>query len=279
MRQAKRYLQHSPSSTRIYPMERGCDFNLALNVRVQKMEDDGVQLCRRASGGGAVYQDLGNTCFSFLNQLPTSRNACEAPGIDFKTINNGVLISALARLGIEAEASGRNDLEVRKGENHFKVSGSAYKVKNDSRGLRSLHHGTMLLDVDTEALGRYLTPNSMKLKSKGVSSVKARIINLKQVNSSLNHEVFVEALEEEFRLTRASGAVAISLSVEDMLAIPDVKEEYEKSLDWQWRFGSTPAFEVELVHRFPWALIQLNLDAKKGRITKGKVLTTLFSRT
>ncbi len=37
--------------------------------RIKEMQRDGVNLARRKSGGGAVYQDLGNTCFSFLDPL------------------------------------------------------------------------------------------------------------------------------------------------------------------------------------------------------------------
>lgn len=55
---------------------------------VQEMEKAGVELCRRKSGGGAVYQDLGNSVFSFLNPSIT-------PSQDFKTMNNTLLIGAL----------------------------------------------------------------------------------------------------------------------------------------------------------------------------------------
>jgi lipoate-protein ligase A len=74
--------------------------------RVQKLEEDGVILARRQSGGGCVYQDLGNSVFSFINPINFDQD-------DFKTMNNEILINALKeRFDITAEASGRNDLVV-----------------------------------------------------------------------------------------------------------------------------------------------------------------------
>ena len=37
--------------------------------RVQLLDEDGVLLARRKSGGGCVYQDMGNTVFSFMNPI------------------------------------------------------------------------------------------------------------------------------------------------------------------------------------------------------------------
>ena len=56
---------------------------------VERMQADGVQLCRRKSGGGAVYQDLGNSVFGFV----TSGQA----GEDFKQRNNAMLVKALEK--------------------------------------------------------------------------------------------------------------------------------------------------------------------------------------
>jgi len=54
-----------------------------------------------------VYQDLGNSVFSFLNPISAFDS------VDFKTMNNDILLSALKKdFGIDAKASGRNDLVI-----------------------------------------------------------------------------------------------------------------------------------------------------------------------
>ena len=158
---------------------------------MQKLEDDGVVLARRKSGGGCVYQDLGNSVFSFINPIDDFGKQ------DFKTLNNEVLIKAISELGVDGEASGRNDLVV----DGKKVSGSAYKLKlgrKDGSGKRSLHHGTMLLDLELGALGKYLNPNKKKLESKGVSSVVSRVMNLREAVPDITHDTWNAALERAF---------------------------------------------------------------------------------
>lgn len=87
------------------------------------LEEDGVTLARRKSGGGCVYQDMGNSVFSFINPIDTSTT-------DFKTMNNDILLNALKDgFGIEAQASGRNDLTTHHEGFDKKISGSAYKLK------------------------------------------------------------------------------------------------------------------------------------------------------
>lgn len=74
---------------------------------VQKLEQDGIILARRPTGGGAVYQDLGNSVFSFINPIGAFDK------VDYKTMNNEILLKSLKnRFGITAAASGRNDLVI-----------------------------------------------------------------------------------------------------------------------------------------------------------------------
>lgn len=72
-----------------------------------KMEADNVELSRRPSGGGAVYQDMNNSCFTFL--VPA--------GIFDKAVHNAILLGVLKeRFGICGEQSGRNDLVTLEGK-------------------------------------------------------------------------------------------------------------------------------------------------------------------
>merc|ERR1712113_1103535 len=127
--------------------------------------------------------------------------------------NLDIVLGALRRCGVDAERKGRNDLTF---EGH-KISGSAFK-HDPTRGV-SLHHGTVLVDTDMQALGRYLTPDKRKLQAKGIASVGARVINLRERFPSLDHAAVCDSLAAEFRdVHSASGAPIEELSAESELA-------------------------------------------------------------
>ena len=102
-----------------------------------------------------------------------------------------VILAACAMAGIPAEKSGRNDL-LAEGR---KFSGNAFY---HSKGF-SYHHGTLLIDTDMNRLGRYLSPPKAKLESKGVTSVRSRVVNLKELSPTLTcakmKEYMTRALE------------------------------------------------------------------------------------
>jgi len=107
-----------------------------VECNTSRMEADGIKLARRQSGGGAVFQDLGNTNFTFM----TGRQFYN------KNDNNQIILNALRAHGIEGEASGRNDLVVTDDEGARKFSGSAFKETKD----RCFHHGTLLLNANLQ---------------------------------------------------------------------------------------------------------------------------------
>lgn len=64
----------------------------------RRMDEDNVRLARRSSGGGAVFHDLGNTCFTFMAGKPEYD----------KTVSTQIIVDGLAQVGIAAQISGRN---------------------------------------------------------------------------------------------------------------------------------------------------------------------------
>ena len=81
----------------------GRNQNMYAEVDLAFTEERGIHVARRITGGGAVYHDLGNICYTFI----TSRE--KANVLDFAYFSAPVL-KALEALGINAKLSGRNDL-------------------------------------------------------------------------------------------------------------------------------------------------------------------------
>ncbi len=225
-----------------------------VECKTDKMEADEVFLARRQSGGGAVFHDLGNTNFTFLS-----------PKDDYDQVANfTIIINALKKLGIDAKLSGRNDMQV----GDKKISGSAFKHAAD----RSFHHGTLLVNADMQKLGDYLNPHPLKLKAKGIKSVRARVANLVEFNEDITHEILSQAIIEAFcayyRDTDYDGTALIEELDEASLAKqPTLNKYYQQMADWDWRFGKTPQFSHHMETRFDWGIVDVHMDVQHAVIT------------
>ena len=220
-----------------------------VECKIDKMEADEVFLARRQSGGGAVFHDLGNTNFTFLS--PKDSYDQEA--------NFTIIINALKKLGIDAELSGRNDMQV----GDKKISGNAFKHAAD----RSFHHGTLLVNANMQKLGDYLNPHPLKLKAKGIKSVRARVANLVEFNKDINHETLSDAIIEAFCEYYGETAPVEELDEASLAKQPTLNKYYEQMADWNWRFGKTPEFSHHIETRFDWGIIDMHLDVKQAVIT------------
>ena len=221
-----------------------------VECKTDKMAADDVFLARRQSGGGAVFHDLGNTNFTFLSP----KHAYD------QTANFTIIINALKKLGIDAEQSGRNDMQV----GDRKISGSAFKHAAD----RSFHHGTLLVNANMQKLGDYLNPHPLKLKAKGIKSVRARVANLVEFNDAINHETLSDAIIEAFCEYYGETAPVEQLDEASLAKQPALNAYYQQMTDWDWRFGKTPEFSHHIETRFEWGIMDVHLDVKQAVIAE-----------
>lgn len=232
---------------------------------LSQMEADGVALVRRRSGGGAVFQDLGNSVFSLIS-----------PSSTFDIGNNfNLVLGALQRLGVKAERSGRNDILT----DGRKMSGSAFKhLKTPDREV-SLHHGTILVNTDMTALQRYLTPDKRKLQAKGIKSVGARVMNLQQSFPNVTHEAWTKAMIEEFCETYDAHQVQIEeVTAESEIAQKAAFREFHAEVnDKEWRFGHTPNFSHQLETRIDGVgIFDVRLQVVGGRVTEATIFSDVL---
>ena len=183
----------------------GKNQNAEETVNLEYTEKSGIPVVRRLTGGGAVFHDLGNINYTFILPKAISPD-------DFSEFSRPV-IEALKGLCITAECSGRNDITV----NGKKISGTARCEYRGRAGDVIMHHGTLLFSADLNELAEALKTDEAKIRSKGIKSVSARVINVIDLlpgeRSGMTAEDFVRYLENYFI---ASGAKKRELSEDDL---------------------------------------------------------------
>lgn len=222
---------------------------------VEAIKRDGVYLSRRLSGGGAVYHDMGNLNFTFIarDDLFDVERQTE------------VILLACKLLGINAIKTGRNDLTV----DGKKFSGHAYF---SSHGY-NYHHGTIMMDVNEEDLSKYLNVPESKLKSKGVASVRSRVTNLcEHINDERLKKsdlaAQIEAMKNMLVLAAEKVYGAEAMTVKSANAPKELIDKYTSE---EWRLGTKIPFEKDIIHRFDWGEVEVQLAMKGAIIDKVKI--------
>lgn len=134
--------------------------------------EHGIRVVQRKSGGGCVYADEGNLMISYIEPSAFSRQFSESP---FARFLNSVA-QILQAYGVPAVTTAHNDILV----GDRKVSGWACYTAPTG----TIVHGTMLYDVDLEAMRHAITPTEQKLQKHGVASVRQRVQNLRSLTDA-----------------------------------------------------------------------------------------------
>ncbi|MBM7620740.1 lipoate-protein ligase A [Bacillus tianshenii] len=236
----------------------GKNQNSVEEINTKYVEDNGIHVVRRLSGGGAVYHDHGNLNFSFITK---------DDGESFHNFKKftAPVVEALKSLGVDAEMSGRNDI-LAEGR---KISGNA---QFSTKG-RMFSHGTLLFDSEIEHVVSALNVKKDKIESKGIKSIRSRVANIKEfLKEDITIEQFRQLLLEAIFKTK--DIPEYELTEEDWKNIHELsKERYQ---NWDWNYGKSPKFNLQHSHRFPVGQIDIRLDVTKGKIENCKIYGDFF---
>jgi len=239
----------------------GRNQNTLEEINHEYVEENGIHVVRRISGGGAVYHDLGNLNFSFLTNYDRSNLN------NFHKFTEPV-IKVLNDIGVEAELKGRNDILV----NDRKISGNA----QFSSVKRMVSHGTLLFDTDMNEVMSALDVKMSKIESKGHKSARSRVANISEfLDKPMDVREFRSQLLEGLYEDREEFET-YHLSDEEWQQVHRLKDE--KYATWDWNFGSSPKFNIQRNRRFPIGEIDLRIDVEKGYINNVKIYGDFFGR-
>ncbi|GEL09140.1 lipoate--protein ligase [Salisediminibacterium halotolerans] len=236
----------------------GKNQNTLEEINKDYVDEHGIHVVRRLSGGGAVYHDLGNLNFSFITK--DDGNSFQ----NFQKFTQPV-VDTLNKMGVEAELSGRNDIHV--GER--KISGNAQYT---TRG-RMFSHGTLMLDSEIETVVKALNVSDEKIRSKGIKSIRSRVAN---INEFLEEKITVADLKKAIlEFVFAEGDVeTYELTDEDWEGIHEISES--RYQNWDWNYGRNPKFDLQRSKRFDAGTIDIRLDVKKQVIQDVKIFGDFF---
>ena len=212
-------------------------------VNLPYLQEHGIALARRVTGGGAVYHDLQNLNYTIVGK---SRDL----NADYPEYLH-MVVDALRQLGVPAELSGRNDIMV----DGRKCSGYAKRVWKD----RLMVHGTLMFDVDLETLQEVLSVPGSKMAAFGIASVRSKVANLREY---LPQFCDVLALKDALHRILAGADTEVPMDASKQEAIDRMADE--KFRTWDWIYGKSPEAQFRASQKFACGTVEVCWSVRHG---------------
>ncbi len=232
--------------------------NSLAEINLDYVKEKNIKVVRRLTGGGAVFHDLQNLNFTFVESNSKG---------NFRTFTQPI-IEVLNGIGVDARFEGRNDLMI----DGRKFSGNAQCVSNG----RMLHHGTLLFDTAMTDMSNALKVNPLKFEDKAVKSVRKRVTNISEhLKSPMTVLQFSDLIMKHIMETRANCQL-YEFTEDDLVAIKKLRDE--KYSTWEWNFGHSPKYSFSKMIRTKGGNVELHLNIEKGIISAAKVYGDFFAK-
>ncbi len=245
--------------------------------RLLNMWEDAIPLCRRISGGGAVYHDKHTISMSYI--------------VDRKEFNRITLVRFLQSVcqswGAKTFLDNRQNifLEPKTSENTgddssklLKIGGSAFRIEKG----RALHHVSLLFDSNAQAMWKYLRYNKKFLSpSGGTESQRSSVGSLCEYSKSLANK---ESKQQDF-LTLLINSAQEFLDARVVRLDKDIADTavFAEKTSRKWILGMTPRHTFDAMisgipYRFTIASNNILTceNILNGEISSGTIGSELF---
>ena len=264
------------------------------------MERDGVAMVRRRSGGGSVYHDLGNLNCTLL-----------FPRRDFRRDRfTNFLAQSLNTTwpGLRLSVNERNDIVqggFKVSGSAYKLGGRlAYHhltllFRADTSRLGTYLRSHRAPAIKTGGVASVRSPVSNIIRPAGAQaaapSIRVKDGSNGDPGSLLDFDLLCDAIVDGFRRapngTGSSGLDNDAIVAMRQLSPKDIEErpvwgdggilgatgerEVQANVDelqsWEWMYGQTPRFTLELVRSFDWGHARVAVQCHKGLVSETSV--------
>ena len=234
--------------------------NANAEINIEHVKQNSIKVVRRITGGGAVFHDLGNINFTFI------QGGEDPKSIDFDRYTKPI-VNVLQKLGVNASMEGRNDISI----NGSKISGNAEHIDKK----RLLHHGTLLFSSDMVDLSSALKVHPAKYQDKAIQSVRKRVANISDhLQQKMSVEQFIENLLDEIN-QQFLNSQSFDFDHKDKEHIEALVEK--KYRTWEWTFGKSPNYNFEQSAKTPGGVVEFKMQVSQGIIEDLKIYGDFFS--
>lgn len=222
--------------------------NTLAEINLPYVEEKGIVVVRRISGGGTVFHDLGNLNFAFIT------SGREGELVDYKQHTLSI-IQAMKKLGLDVKLGKRNELLLGK----KKISGTASHVFKK----RVMHHGTLLFSSQMKDLSRALKVKSGQFEDRAVKSIRSEVTNIREhLTEKMEVDEFQKVLFDSVLLA-LNGSI-YQYDENDLREIAQLVES--KFSSWEWNFGYSPRYQFSKALPYGEGEVAIHMNVEKGII-------------